>query len=69
MAVIGRREDQPGDVVWAQSIHDERGMWVRARLRVRSDAALVLDVGDRSSVLDDADARSLFATLGRVLQP
>lgn len=56
-------------VVWSQSIHDEAGRWQRARLRVRSDAALVLDVGSSSSVLDDADARSLFATLGRVLQP
>lgn len=66
MPTIGKPAE-PGDVVWAQSIHDEAGRWVRARLRVRSDAALVLDVGDRSSVLDDDDARSLFATLGRVL--
>jgi hypothetical protein len=60
-------QGSPSDVVWAQSVHDEDGRWQRARLRVRVDGALALDVGNSSSVLDDEDARSLFATLGRVL--
>lgn len=63
-------EQSPGDpsvVVWSQTLHDESGRYRAAQLRVRSDAAIVLQVGDMASVLDDADARSLFATLGRVL--
>jgi hypothetical protein len=67
--MVLRHGDGEGLVlVWRESVHDEAGRWTGAMLAVRVDGAIVLGVGDRFSVLDDSDARSLFAALGKALQ-
>jgi hypothetical protein len=54
--------------VWSETVHDPAGRWQGAVLIQRADGRLLLGVGDRWSVLDDDDARSLFAALGEALR-
>jgi hypothetical protein len=68
MGVLGPGQGDGLRAVWHESIHDEAGRWSGAILAVREDRAVVLGVGDRFSVLDRDDARSLFAALGDLLQ-
>jgi hypothetical protein len=56
-------------LLWSQTVHGDGGRFVAARLWLRGEDGLpVLTVGDVQTVLDVADARSLFAALGEALQ-